>query len=69
MEIIIENELKALLNSKLIPWLDDEDTPSVFVFYDADNLQLIKLIFVGARNSSFAFGIFCFDMLIPSDYP
>lgn len=42
---------------------------SVFVYYDEDNMNKIKFMIIGPKDTPYQDGCYLFDMLLPSNYP
>lgn len=46
-----------------------ESTPSIFIRFDTDRLDIIKVLIIGPTGTPYANGCFEFDVFFPSDYP
>jgi len=44
-------------------------SPAIWVRFDEDSPQYIRILMVGPQNTPYTHGLFCFDLYVPCNYP
>ena len=60
----LQKEFKILKNSIML-----SNDASIFFMIEKDNIQNMRFIISGPKNTPYEYGLFIFNMTIPTDYP